>query len=137
MEKNLWIVLTDKASRLGYWKGNYNLHAIAKTENICNRSHIYITSDEKVKDNDWVLHIGNKTIFKYTKGENEFWKKIILTTDQDLIKDGVQSIDNDFLKWFVNNPTETIKVKKEYITPLGDVVETCYDNERLRYKIKL
>ena len=31
-------------------------------------------------------------------------KKIILTTDHDLIKDGVQSIDDDFLEWFVKNP---------------------------------
>jgi hypothetical protein len=30
-------------------------------------------------------------------------KKIILTTDLDLIKDGVQSIDNEFLEWFVKN----------------------------------
>ena len=31
-------------------------------------------------------------------------KKIILTTDQDLIKDGVQEIDDEFLEWFVKNP---------------------------------
>jgi hypothetical protein len=30
-------------------------------------------------------------------------KKIILTTDQDLIKDGVQAIDDEFLEWFVKN----------------------------------
>jgi hypothetical protein len=33
------------------------------------------------------------------------WKKIILTTDQDLINDGVQAIDDEFLQWFVKNPT--------------------------------
>ena len=27
-------------------------------------------------------------------------KKIILTTDQNLIADGVQAIDDDFLEWF-------------------------------------
>ena len=32
-------------------------------------------------------------------------KKIILTTDPDLIKDGVQAIDDDFLEWFVKNPS--------------------------------
>jgi hypothetical protein len=32
-------------------------------------------------------------------------KKIILTTDQDLIKDNVQAIDDEFLKWFVKNPS--------------------------------
>ena len=32
-------------------------------------------------------------------------KKIVLTTDQDLIKEGVQAIDDEFLEWFVNNPS--------------------------------
>jgi len=39
-------------------------------------------------------------------------KKIILTTDEDLIKDGVQAIDNEFLKWFINNPScEEVKIE--------------------------
>jgi hypothetical protein len=42
-------------------------------------------------------------ISRYTF-KNRF-KKIILTTDQDLIKDGVQAIDDEFLEWFVNNPS--------------------------------
>ena len=32
-------------------------------------------------------------------------KKIILTTDQDLIEDGVQATDDEFLEWFVKNPS--------------------------------
>jgi len=40
-------------------------------------------------------------------------KKIILTTDQDLIKDGVQAIDDEFLEWFVKNPScEWVEVEK-------------------------
>jgi len=40
-------------------------------------------------------------------------KKIILTTDQDLIKDGVQAIDDEFLEWFVKNSScEEIYVNK-------------------------
>ena len=35
--------------------------------------------------------------------EGYIGKKIILTTDIDLIKDGVQAIDNKFLEWFINN----------------------------------
>ena len=38
-------------------------------------------------------------------------KKIILTTDQDLIEDGVQEIDDEFLEWFIKNPNcEEIEV---------------------------
>ena len=84
---------------------------------------IYITSDEKIKEGDWV-YTSNKTIMlvtvKYSTessfmiGNNnnekspyyiEFCKKIILTTDKDLIKDGVQPISNEFLEWFVQNPS--------------------------------
>jgi hypothetical protein len=43
-------------------------------------------------------------------------KKIILTTDQDLIKDGVQAIDDKFLEWFVKNPScEFVKITKDKI----------------------
>jgi hypothetical protein len=49
-----------------------------------------------------------------------YYKKIILTTDQDLIKDGVQAIDDEFLEWFVSNPS------CEYIpTPIVKLCENC------------
>jgi hypothetical protein len=44
----------------------------------------------------------------------EFCRKIILTTDQDLIKDGVQAIDDEFLEWFVKNPScESVEIKEK------------------------
>jgi hypothetical protein len=33
------------------------------------------------------------------------YKEILLSTDTELQKDGVQSIDDEFLKWFVKNPS--------------------------------
>lgn len=33
------------------------------------------------------------------------YKKIILTDDKNLIKEGVQSIDDEFLEWFIKNPS--------------------------------
>ena len=40
-------------------------------------------------------------------------KKIILTTDKDLIKDGIQAIDDEFLEWFVKNPScEEVEVSE-------------------------
>jgi hypothetical protein len=86
---------------------------------------IYITCDEEIKDEEWHLHYykGDPGISKSHNGASEFinlkakefgYNKIILTTDQDLIKDGVQSIDDEFLEWFVNNPTcEEVEVKLE------------------------
>ena len=38
------------------------------------------------------------------------YKKIILTTDDDIINDGVQSIDDEFLEWFCSkNGQVTLK----------------------------
>jgi hypothetical protein len=51
---------------------------------------------------------------------NFFWDfgvryyKIILTTDPTLIADGVQAIDDEFLEWFVKNPSyESVEVEKD------------------------
>ena len=74
---------------------------------------IYITSDEEIKDGDWIFDLDTKSIVKadsfkiITSKKSKCWyyKKIILTTDQDLIKDGVQAIDDEFLEWFVKNPS--------------------------------
>ena len=85
---------------------------------------MYITSDEEIKEGDWYfnfdynyikqcVHTNNKiikniiyfdensTLFDYRKD----CKKIILTTDLELQKDGIQAIDDDFLEWFVENPS--------------------------------
>ena len=68
---------------------------------------IYITSDEEIKEGDYGLVVNE--ILSYNKmielwGVTQGWK-IILTTDQDLIKDGVQAIYDEFLEWFVKNPS--------------------------------
>jgi translation initiation factor 2 beta subunit (eIF-2beta)/eIF-5 len=80
---------------------------------------IYITSDEEIKEGDWSLNTQQNIIAKCIHIEelsNGYYngKKIILTTDQDLIKDGVQPIDDEFLEWFVKNPScEEVEVKYE------------------------
>ena len=113
---------------------------------------LFITSDEEIKLNEW--YENNGVIFKadavFDEGNNpnnsnprvtDFNKKIILTTDIDLIKDGIQEIDDEFLEWFVNNPScEWVEVEKQLICE-NCGVEDCnnfrcrgYDNV-LRYKI--
>ena len=68
---------------------------------------LFITSDEEIKEGDWFTDNNNslKTSYKLSHVQFANPKKIILTTDQDLIKDGVQAIDDDFLEWFVKNPS--------------------------------
>ena len=110
--KNIHLVPTDKPSRLYLDKGKIWLDDLVYGDN---NQHIYIASDEEIKEGDWYMSIDNfvrkaDTIWNtiYGKCPN---KKIILTTDQDLIKDGVQAIDDAFLEWFVKNPScESIEV---------------------------
>ena len=126
--KNLHLKITDKPSRLVLETINNNLFLTTTTEfpsKIMVFKNIYITSDEEIKEGDWfyntislkpepfkVCENGNGYVncIKYSHNRIDC-KKIILTTDVDLIVDGVQTIEDDFLEWFVNNPScEFIKV---------------------------
>ena len=152
--KNIHVLPTDKASRLHTYKGVLNLAAnefVAPTivKNDLINLNIYITSDEEIKEGDWFYTSQYNTIDKlYSNGviNANYCKKIILTTDQDLIADGVQAIDDEFLEWFVKNPScEWVEVEKENICARchsNDVDECwsakdCSDGryDKIRYKI--
>ena len=116
--KNIHVLPTDKPSRLviDTIENKLYLQPILheKTVNVLTQN-IYITSDEEIKDSDWYYDTTVNVIFKNDKiFLNGFgYKKIILTTNQDLIADGVQAIDDEFLEWFVKNPScEEIYVNK-------------------------
>ena len=104
---------------------------------------IYITSNEEIKSNCWVLNIVDGSIYKTYNGRNfqeekEKWRKIILTTDQDLIKDGVQAIDDEFLEWFVKNPScELVEVKLIKYSENYPELEGGYREEWVYYEIIL
>jgi hypothetical protein len=125
--KNIHVLPTDKASRL--WLDSDNklwIHEIPTT--LFMMQNIYITSDEKIEEGDWLLIIDDfETYIHKHKGDNlptTYYKKIILTTDQDLIKDGVQSIDDEFLEWFVKNPScEKVETICGLFNPMGRQVD--------------
>jgi hypothetical protein len=95
------------------------------------QENIYVTSDEEIKESDFFIYRCYKvckctglSLNKQILTDNEIAKhkdygkpqglskKIILTTDQNLIKDGVQAIDDEFLEWFVKHPScESVEVK--------------------------
>jgi hypothetical protein len=119
--KNIHVLPTDKPSRLYFWENELrigNLTTAPKNLGIFNQN-IYITSDEEIKEGDYFIaysatidkkpYISCASEYKERKKEKG---KIILTTDVDLIKDGVQAIDDEFLEWFVKNPScEEIEVQ--------------------------
>jgi len=119
--KNIFLLPTDKPSRLWLYKYFDNLLTgltVEKSKDI-HPQHIYITNDEEIKEGDYGLDTFHKEIRKFRNKNfvSKYDKKIILTTDQDLIKDGVQAIDDDFLEWFVKNRScERVEVvNDEYV----------------------
>jgi hypothetical protein len=121
--KNLYILPTDKPSRLMIYSTLLNEYRLLD-EPISDWKHkkcICITNDDEIKEGDWYLDTFNNQIIKANqfsdhKHYGDACKKIILTTDQDLIKDGVQEIPDEFLEWFVKNPScESVEVKKDYL----------------------
>ena len=122
--KNIHILSTDKPSKL--LKDLVDkTYQFKKEVTFGNRIelplNIYITSNEEIKNGDYVI-INGLLMFTQNKTEveinainqkNNNINKIILTTDQELIKDGVQGIDDEFLEWFCNNSScEFVEVNK-------------------------
>jgi hypothetical protein len=113
--KNLHVIPTDKPSQLHLWTDeNGSRLELCELEysHTRNTQHIYITSDEKLKQGDYGLSKLNEIINFHNGYDYRYYKKIIITTDQDLIADSVQAIDDEFLEWFVKNPScEEVEVE--------------------------
>jgi hypothetical protein len=148
--RNIHVLPTDKPSRLhlAYDKDYYLSveHFIQSDTKNYKSFNIYITSEEDINERDGCLldnNVGLSTGFQILKcleadvenGEYLFQdkdgkfttgrcKKIILTTDTDLIADGVQAIDDEFLQWFVKNPScEEVEVESNYRVKSGTIQE--------------
>jgi hypothetical protein len=116
--KNIHILPTDQPSRLwvnSLLQGKLELSEETLIGSLRNR-YIYITSDEEIRKNDYYIHnnrIGQSAAGEQEKGDYKNCKKIILTTDPTLIEDGVQSINDEFLEWFVKNSScEFVEVEE-------------------------
>jgi hypothetical protein len=110
-----------------------NVHLITKEQEGADVLHqyLYITSDEFIEDGDFGLNLSTKNIVQYDgiKGLDSYYKKIILTDNPDLIEEGVQAIDNEFLEWFIKNPScERVEVIKEPLIIKGEADYFNYDN---------
>ena len=136
--KNIFLLPTDKPSYLfiidkskmfvpeapylSYTTVGGRVH---KTEgsDIYRPQFVYIIDDEKIEDGNWVFqeclnmpHRLIKTDTENVKVLNDLnkCKKIVLTNDTSLIEDGVQSIDDEFLEWFVKNPScEKVEIESK------------------------
>ena len=142
--KNLFLIPTEKPSRLFIAENDIEMFILSDKyelgNKLCQNQNIFITSDEKIKEgfvtdgesvfkvisnnfNTVRLHDKHNNLIKLHESR---LSKIILTTDQDLIKDGVQSIDDELLEWFIKNPTcEFVKIHKEK-QHIGEEIDESY-----------
>jgi hypothetical protein len=134
--KNIFLIPTDKPSRLIHNDANQLCYLSNKSYKndrkwmYRKKFNIYITSDEKIKYNDYITD--RYRVWQWKDDSSLLGrKKVALTTDSDLIKDGVQAIDDEFLEWFVKNPScEWVVVEKKMLCNYcGE--ENC-DNLRCR-----
>ena len=110
--KNIHVLPTDKPSRLFYLASNLHLEQ-GQLISPKNYQNICITSDEKIKEGEYGLSKLNEIIKFHSGYDYRYYAKIILITDPKLIQDGVQAIPDEFLEWFVKNPS-CEKVEVEY-----------------------
>jgi hypothetical protein len=134
--KNIFLIPTPKESRL--WRdldskklrfdniSTPNSNECTK----CSNEYMYITTDSKfvrdeyITDGIEVIKATPKLVNAQGLVDRRDWKKIIITTDPELIEDGIHPIGEEFLKWFVENPT-CIKVEVVYglFNPMGRQVD--------------
>jgi hypothetical protein len=146
--KNIHLISTDKPSRLwinNLLQGKLELHKEVLIGNNTAQN-IYITSNNHNDISDeginhvagsWVLDTTRNKVYKTSVNiiSGDDIQKIILTDNADLIKDSVQAIPDEFLQWFVKNPsceevdvmTDAFTVKEMSMLPLG--------TRNLKYKI--
>ena len=125
--KNIFLIPTPKESRL--WRdldSNKLRFDNISTPNSnectkCSNEYVYITTDSKfvrdeyITDGIEVMKATPKLVDAQGLVDRRDWKKIIITTDPELIKDCVQSIDDEFLEWFVKNPScEEVETERFY-----------------------
>ena len=147
---------TNKQSKLCIYKGKELIWlgngAISKTSDYgYNNQHIYITSNDEIKYNDWFMDLDKLEFFK--AGENvdlhlvnvlkPNYKKIIASTDKSI---GLHNISIDWIKYtYIEKYNEKIHINKvmiEYevntylnrIDGTLEIVDKSFDSENSLYK---
>ncbi len=143
--KNIYVIPTDKPSRLYSKDGNHILDTTMAIDwyisSACYKpQNIYITSSNDIEVGDYYYLPRVNSIYKCIEdatGLNLERRlgvgKIVLTTDPELINDGVQGIDDEFLNWFIKNPgCDYVKVE---VTEISGIIPNFGDVDKYRIVI--
>ena len=118
--KNLHILPTPNQSRLFYANRGQELSLGDYPRRHYSTGHyVYITNDEYI---GLSYYLDGDTVRKGVVDDAEYWavrkdyKKIIMTDDVKLVKDGVQEVSSKFLEWLIENPScEEVKIDHEKV----------------------
>ena len=108
--KNLHLLESKQPCRLHYYSHMHDLGLSKEPLQWKQGRNIYITigekfvNDEYITDGIEIIKATSKLVDAQGLIDRRNWKKIVLTTDINLIKDGVEEISDKFLKWFIRNP---------------------------------
>lgn len=142
--KNIFLIPTDKESRLWRDLDSNKLrfdnlsHSNSNECTKCSHEYAYITSDEKfikdeyITDGLEVIKASPKLVDAQGLVNRRDWKKIVMTNDLELIKDGVQEISEKFFEWLVLNPY----CKEVEVTKTNKLIDNYADKEEDKWEVK-
>ena len=147
--KNIFLARTGASTRL-YKNAQGVFELRDKEERVTDETSqnywMYIITEESFSQGDFITddyvsasRVRSTTIEALKEnGCYEQFKKVILTTHGYLINEGIQSIDDEFLEWFVKNPScEFVEIERledgKYIDRFADgtIKEGVYENYKI------
>lgn len=151
--KNVHLLQTNTPTRIFRLGPNILFSTTSKVRVDIEGYHLYITNNDEVREGDWALQFNDvgtepKIVFKvkYQIPPECVVKKIILTTDEYLITDGVQAIDDKFFAHFAKNPScQEVHVSLNphntlnllYMITIPEQPSQCHISDRTASIIKL
>lgn len=117
--------------------------------------YLYVTSQDPYSAGDWVKNVTIEAEppfkldvhgIRYTQLAPCKFEKVVLTTDEYLIQDGISSVEEEFLNWFCEKANDSgkaidiVEVKKNYLSNNGEWKEVLMPSEweadtKVGYKI--
>lgn len=116
-EQNMYVIETKSLTDIYKDKGGNIIYSPFTDLPNVTGLHIYITSDDEINENDWHINrtmnevdrasrnlsINHKSDGEFGASIRKQYKKIIFTSNINLISDGVEALGSNFYLWFAEN----------------------------------
>lgn len=158
MIKGRVVILSTKNANGVIKRWNDTLYTADKGDERILTHHLYLITDDEIKEGDWCIgkhlttHYQINGITEETKGLEEWWSKIVATTNPDLYTGGIvrltrtgdiasvkmARIPNDFIEAYVREQGKIKEVMLEYeeYTPYVSHETSLDETEQHRLKLR-